>query len=78
VYPNPVTDVIYLRKNSTALQNHVNIEIFTPDGKLVKKWIKPDSQNIELHDIQSLPNGILLLKISSDNHSETIKLNKLQ
>lgn len=78
VYPNPVTDVIFLRKSSTDFQNQIKIEIFTPDGKLVKKWIKPDSQNIELRDIQRLPNGILLLKISSDNHSETIKLNKLQ
>ncbi len=78
VYPNPVTDVIFLRESSTDFQNQINIEIFTPDGKLVKKWIKSDSQNIELRDIQRLPNGILLLKISSDNHSETIKLNKLQ
>jgi hypothetical protein len=78
VYPNPITDVIFLRKSSTDFQNHVNIEIFTPDGNLVKKWVKPDSQNIELRDIQSLPNGILLLKVSSDNASETIKLSKLR
>jgi subtilisin family serine protease len=78
VYPNPVTDVIFLRSNIAAVQNHISIEIFTPDGKLVKKWIKSDSQNIELRDIQSLPNGILLLKISTDKNSETIKLNKLQ
>lgn len=78
VYPNPVTDVIFLRSNIAAVQNHISIEIFTPDGKLVKKWIKSDSQNIELRDIQSLPNGILLLKISTDKSSETIKLNKLQ
>ena len=78
VYPNPVTDVIFLRNNTAAIQNQIVIEIFTPDGKLVKNWIKPESQNIELRDIQSLPNGILLLKISTDKNSETIKLNKLQ
>jgi hypothetical protein len=78
VYPNPVTDIIILRNNDTNFQDEINIEIFSMDGKLVKRWIKPDAQQIELRDIQSLPKGILLLKINSSTSSETIKLSKIQ
>lgn len=78
LYPNPVTDIIVLRKNNTAFQDEIGIEIFTVDGKLVQKWIKPDARQIELREIQSLPKGILLLKISSAYSSETIKLSKIR
>jgi len=78
VYPNPVSDVIILWKNNTSFQDEISIEIFTIDGKLVQKWIKTDTQQIELRDIQSLPKGILLLKISSAYSSETIKLSKIR
>lgn len=76
-YPNPVSDVLILQKNSGQFQDEIHIEIYTMDGKLVQKWIKPDSERIELRDIQSLPKGILLLKISSAKSSETIKLSKV-
>jgi len=77
VYPNPVTDIIILRNNGTDFQGEISIEIFTMDGKLVQKWINPVAQYIELRDIQSLPKGILLLKISTSKTSETIKLSKI-
>jgi len=37
----------------------------------------PDANRIELRDLNSLPKGILLLKISSSKYSETIKLSKI-
>lgn len=77
-FPNPVSNVLFLQKNSSQFQDKVTIEIFTLDGKLVQQWIKPDTNRIELHDLYSLPKGILLLKISSDKTSETIKLSKTQ
>ena len=77
VYPNPVTDILILRNNGTDFHHEISIEIYTLDGKLVQKWIKPDANRIELRDLNSLPNGILLLKISSANYSETIKLSKI-
>jgi hypothetical protein len=48
------------------------------EGKLVKKWIKPDANRIEIRDLNSLPKGILLLKIGSANYSETIKVSKIR
>jgi hypothetical protein len=77
VYPNPVTDIIILRNNGTDFQHEISIEIYTLDGKLIQKWIKPDANRIELRDLNSLPKGILLLKISSANYTETIKLSKI-
>jgi serine protease AprX len=77
-FPNPVGDVLILQKNSSQFQDTVRIEIFTMDGKLVQQWIKPNANRIELRDLNSLPKGILLLKISSSKYSETIKLSKIQ
>ena len=77
-FPNPVGDVLILQKNSSQFQDTVRIEIFTMDGKLVQQWIKSDANRIELRDLNSLPKGILLLKISSSKSSETIKLSKIQ
>lgn len=77
-FPNPVGNVLFLQKNSTQSQDKVRIEIFTMDGKLVQQWIKSDTNWIELRDLNSLPKGILLLKISSANSSETIKLSKIR
>jgi len=76
-FPNPVSDVLILQKNSNHFQNEINIEIYTIEGKLVKQWIKPDANRIEIRDLASLPKGILLLKISTDKSSETIKLSKI-
>lgn len=75
-YPNPVGETIILQKSGSGFQDEIKIEIFSMDGKLLQKWIKPDAQRIELRDIESLPTGILLLKISSAKSSETIKLSK--
>jgi len=76
-YPNPVNDVLILRNRNNQFLDNITIEVFTIDGKLVQKWIKPDANRIELRDLNSLPKGILLLKISSAHSSETIKLSKI-
>lgn len=76
-FPNPVNDVLILRNRNNQFLDDITIEVFTIDGKLVQKWIKPNANRIELRDLNSLPKGILLLKISSSNSSETIKLSKI-
>ncbi len=78
VYPNPFSGTLFMRKNGNQTENEINIKIYSIDGKLLRTWEKPDSPVIELSDINNLPNGILLLKISSANSSETIKLSKVQ
>jgi hypothetical protein len=77
-YPNPLKETLILRKSGSQVEKEINFEIYTIDGKLLRKWEKTDAPQIELSDINTLPNGILLLKISSANSSEIIKLNKVQ
>ncbi len=77
-YPNPLGEILMLRKSGSELYNEINIEIYSMDGKLLRKWEKPDAPLIELREINSLPIGILLLKINSAKYSETIKLSKVQ
>lgn len=76
VYPNPFSGYLVLQKNNSPLQHEVEIDIYSIDGRLLRKWQKPDAPKIELQNISSLPNGILLMKISSANHTEIIKLSK--
>jgi len=76
-FPNPVGDVLILQRGISPFHDEITIEVFTMDGKLIQKWIKPDANRIELRDLNSLPKGILLLKISSANYTETIKLSKI-
>jgi hypothetical protein len=77
-YPNPLKETLMLRKSGNQAENEINIEIYSMDGKLLRKWEKTDSPQIELSGLNTLPNGILLLKISSANSTETIKLSKVQ
>jgi hypothetical protein len=77
-YPNPVNDVLIIEKEGGQTNGKIVIEIYSIDGKLLRKWEKQDVQQIELSNLNLLPNGFLLLKISTKNASETIKLSKVQ
>ncbi len=76
VYPNPVGDMLFILNNGNSRQGEIKIEIFSIDGKLLRSCIKNNGQRIEINDMDSLPNGILLLKISTSVATETIKLSK--
>jgi ABC-type phosphate transport system substrate-binding protein len=75
VYPNPVGDYLVLQYLGSSVGTEINIELYTGTGQMVKKWIKPVSQTIRLNDIPAV-SGILLLRIESTTHTETIKLTK--
>ncbi len=77
-YPNPVNDVLIIEKEGSQTNGKIVIEIYSIDGKLLRKWEKQDVQQIELSNLNLLPNGFLFLKISTKNASETIKLSKVQ
>ncbi len=76
VYPNPVGDFLVLRQTNENDWSEVRIEMFSIEGRLLQKWTKPGAQQIELRNLQPLPAGILLLKITSGRSSETFKLTK--
>ncbi|MBT6004249.1 MAG: S8 family serine peptidase [Prolixibacteraceae bacterium] len=76
VYPNPLQDYLVLQKAGVQIQGKIEIAFYTADGRLVRKEQKDDAFKIILRNLQSLPTGLLILKISSENSSETLKLNK--
>lgn len=77
IYPNPVQDFLVIQKNGISVSGEINIEIYTLEGRLIQQWRKSDSPKIFLSNLEGLPQGILLVKISSDKNSQTIKLNKI-
>ncbi len=78
VYPNPINDFLVIQKNGVVNSEKITIEIYTLEGRLVQKLIKSNTSKIILSDIGRLPQGMFLLKISSDEKSQTIKLNKIR
>lgn len=76
IYPNPVRNYLVLQQGNNRVGEVVEIEIYSVEGRLLNKWIKPGASKIILNGLQSLPTGILLLKLNSDNTSETIKIYK--
>lgn len=78
VYPNPATDFLVIQKNGVVNSDKITIEIFTLEGRLVQKWIKPNNPKITLSDIGWLSQGMFLLKIASDEKYQTIKFNKIR
>jgi len=76
VYPNPVANYLVLQQDNIGIEKKVRIEIYSVDGRKLKQWIKSNTSKIILNGLQSLPSGILLLKVISDNSSETLKIYK--
>lgn len=77
-FPNPVKDLLIIENEGVQINGKIVFEIYSTDGKLLRNWEKQDAQQIELDNLNLLPNGFLLLKISTKNASETIKLSKVQ
>ncbi|MEN8116153.1 MAG: S8 family serine peptidase [Bacteroidota bacterium] len=76
VYPNPVNDFLILQNNELQNQNKIYIELFSAEGQLIKNWIKHGSSRIILKDLPDTAPGLFLLRISTENYFETVKLSK--
>jgi len=76
VYPNPADSYIVLEKKGGQPSDEVEIDVFSVDGKMVKKWIKTYSNQIVLNEFHTLPAGLLILRIRSGDESETVKISK--
>ncbi len=74
VYPNPANEYVILENTNGQPAETVEIEVYSVDGKLLRKWEKAGANQIVLYEIQTLPAGMLILRISSANETETAKL----
>jgi len=77
-YPNPLKEYIILQHKPGHEAKEVTIEIFSADGRFIQKRVLPFSPKIVLNKLQSLPLGILLFRIRTENNTETIKMFKFQ
>lgn len=69
-YPNPVSDILHLNSKETISK----IEVLDLSGKVVLTK-NAESKNIQL-DLNSIKTGIYLVKLTSKNKTETIKIIK--
>jgi len=76
VYPNPVKDYIILQHKPGEHPDEVTVEFFSVDGRLFLKQTLAFSPKIVLKSLQSLPLGLILLRVESEGSTETIKLSK--
>lgn len=76
VYPNPAKDLLLLQHTGNAETNDVDLAFYSVDGRLLRKKRIAGKQQIILRDLQSLPTGLLILKIKSGNYTESVKLIK--
>ena len=76
VYPNPIKDVLWLQHKGGYSPYDIQLNFYTVDGRLLLSKKVSGTQQIVLRNLQSLPAGLLILKIRSDNYSESLKLVK--
>ena len=76
VYPNPMNDYLMLQKKTSVVADEIELAFYTLDGRLIRKNIKPDASKILLNDLSSLPSGILLLQVVTENAVQTVKILK--
>ncbi|MGC4129963.1 MAG: T9SS-dependent M36 family metallopeptidase [Bergeyella sp.] len=72
VYPNPAKDEFYLKVQG-AVTGKINVEIFDASGKLVSSQ-RISSDNKEAINVQSLPNGVYIVKATGIGVDTSTKL----
>jgi len=74
VFPNPVTDRLYLELFETNIPENVNLEIYNAGGHLVRKLTS--SEFGKSIDFSSFASGFYTLKIYNDNKYQILKVIK--
>ena len=67
VYPNPVKDVLNI-----AAKGDYNYQLISTDGKVVKDG----NQSVNTINVQNLPTGIYIMKITQDGKTSSHKVIK--
>ncbi|HKR03029.1 MAG TPA: T9SS type A sorting domain-containing protein [Bacteroidia bacterium] len=73
VYPNPASDILNIKMNSSPRENSI-INIFNMLGnKIFEREIKANNNHIQLN-LSDLVNGVYSLNLKSDSENKTVKL----
>lgn len=76
VFPNPMRNYLVVKNTEKFDQQEIKISFYNLSGQLLNQEVRRTGNEIIIHNLQSLPTGLLILKIESENHSESIKLSK--
>ncbi len=76
VYPNPFKAELNIQYKGDILSGNVDISLYTVDGRLLTQKRVSGAQQILLKNTQALPSGLLILKIKTDDYTESLKLVK--
>lgn len=74
IYPNPAKDYIVLQKNEKVTSSKVQIGFYSTDGRLLRKEETPDAVKILLQNLHTLPPGIVILQIVTDDATDAVKI----
>ena len=75
-YPNPAKDVVLLKNTGLSAVEKVEVDFYSVDGRFLGGKQFDGSQPVILRDLQFLPSGLIILKIRSDNSTESLRLIK--
>ncbi len=75
-YPNPVRDYLVLQKNSNEVYESIELSFHFTDGRLIRKEVKSDAPKIIVSNLQTLPTGLLILQIKSNDGTDAVKIFK--
>lgn len=77
VSPNPFTNSIVIKNMGTTVNQKVEITLYNLQGICLHQASFSGNEIIRLSNLINLPEGILILKVNFDNHSEQFKLIKI-
>lgn len=73
VLPNPATDLIAVQAYG-LVETDLKVELIDIRGKLIRETTIPSGSTIAYFDVQTIYQGVYLVKISSDNYAITKKV----
>ena len=76
LYPNPVTDVAWLRLTSEAAMNGAVLSLWNGTGQLIRTHridVLPGDNQFEL-PVNDLPTGLYAVTVEGNGHAQTVRL----
>ncbi|MEM7368963.1 MAG: T9SS type A sorting domain-containing protein [Bacteroidota bacterium] len=76
-YPNPASDLVFLRIQEASMNHDYQAELYHPSGALIRRWgisvLEAHADHVQL-DISGLARGTYLLKLGNQHSSINKKL----
>ena len=78
VFPNPVRDFIVLQSPEIKAGYDIFVSIYTIEGRMLLNEQQSAVNILTIQNLQTLPSGLLILKIKSGDSVASFRLNKIR